>query len=106
MKTEEEIARMLDEEIALASDWLRQRVQPYLLGPPERIYGMAVALQRLGVEVVMQMVPEGHDAYAEGIGSLDAMRKQLVDMRDSGMAPPERALELPTREVLSPTSKA
>lgn len=106
MRTDEEIARMLDAEIEKASDWLRSRVQPYLLGSPEQIYGMSIALQRLGVEIVMSMAPDGHNAFDEGMASLEAMRKELQAMMESGYPAPPRAIELNRRDVLNPASKA
>jgi len=106
MKTEEEIAKILDAEIERASDWLRSKVQPYLLGSPEQIYGMSIALQRLGVEIVMSMAPDGHNAFDEGMASLEALRKEVQAMKESGYPSPPRALVIETREVLNPTNKA
>lgn len=106
MKTEEEIAKMLDMEIEMASDWLRSKVQPYLLGSPEQIYGMSIALQRLGVEIVMSMAPDGCNAFDEGMASLDSLRKEVQAMKDSGYPSPPRAIVVDRREVLNPTSKA
>lgn len=88
-----------------ADTYLRKHVQPYLVGSPERIFGMAVALQRLGVEVVMRMRPDGHTAWEEAIGALDAMKKEIEDMRDSNYPEPARAFELPLRDVENPSAK-
>lgn len=106
MKTEEEIAKMLDEEIAKASTWLRSKVQPYLLGSPEQIYGMSIALQRLGVEIVMSMAPDGCNAFDEGMASLEALRKEVQGMKDSGYPAPPRAIVVDGRKLFDPTSKA
>ena len=107
--TGDEIKRIgenLECETLAADDFLRGAVQPYLMGSPEKVYGMAIALQRLGLEVVMRMRPDGHNAFDEAIGCLDSMKKEVEDMRASGYPEPPRAVELKLDDVLSPPAKA
>lgn len=107
--TDDEIKRIgenLERETFAADDFLRGAVQPYLMGSPEKVYGMAIALQRLGLEVVMRMRPDDHNAWDEAIGSLDSLKKEIEGMRSSGYPEPSRAVELKLDDVLSPPAKA
>lgn len=89
-----------------ADEFLRGKVQPYLMGSPERVYGMSTALMRLGIEVTMRMRPHGDTAWSHALAALEALKLEIEGMRDSGYPEPSRAIEIPMRDVENPSAKA